>query len=147
VNALPLEDDELLAGLRRAAGHYDPVPRQVLEAAKGAFALRTLDDELADLLFDSLLDDDLVGVRGGITRQLTFGVGDVTIDLDVEADELVGQVSPAATVGLAVETPDDAVMVEVDDRGRFFATRPTTGPFRLRLSLDDRQLTTEWVTL
>jgi hypothetical protein len=138
VNALPLEDDELLAGLRRAAGHYDPVPRQVLEAAKGAFALRTLDDELADLLFDSLLDDDLVGVRGGITRQLTFGVGDVTIDLDVEADELVGQVSPAATVGLAVE---------VDDRGRFFATRPTTGPFRLRLSLDDRQLTTEWVTL
>jgi hypothetical protein len=147
VSTLPLDDDELLAQLRQAAGHHDPVPRHVLEAAKGAFALRTLDDELADLLFDSLLDEDLVGVRGAVTRQLTFGVGDITIDLDVETDELVGQVSPATPIGLAVETPAEAVAVEVDDRGRFFATRPTTGPFRLRLSLDERQLTTEWVTL
>lgn len=145
-DTLPLDDDELLARLRGLAAVNDPVPAAVLTAAKGAFALRTLDDELADLLFDSLLDEALVGIRGSASRQLTFGVRDMTIDLDVDDDGLVGQVSPSGPTVVELEMLDGSVTGEVDDLGRFFLARPT-GPFRLRVGVDGHQVTTEWVNL
>lgn len=143
---LPIDDDELLDRLRGLAAVQDPVPASVLTAAKGAFALRTLDDELADLLFDSLLDEALVGIRGNASRQLAFGVRDMTIDLDVDDEGLVGQLSPSGPTVIELEMLGGSVTGEVDELGRFFLTRPT-GPFRLRVGVDGHQVTTEWVNL
>lgn len=143
---VPLDDDELLEHLRQLARRHDPVPASVVNAAKGAFALRTLDDELADLLFDSLLDESLVGVRGTASRQLTFGVRDLTIDLDIDADGLVGQIVPSGPTAVELEMLDGNSAADVDDLGRFFLARPS-GPFRLRVGVAGHQVTTEWVNL
>ena len=147
MSPLPLDDDQLLEQLRQLAAVKDPVPRSVVDSAKAAFALRTLDEEMADLLFDSLLDDSLVGVRGGSSRQLTFGVNEIAIDLDVESDQLVGQVTPAGIPTLELQTPELISSVAVDSLGRFFAKRPKAGPFRLRLDVEGQRVTTEWVNL
>lgn len=141
-----LSDDELLERLRGLAAVHDPVPAHVLGAAKAAFTMRTLDDELADLLFDSLLDEALVGLRGATARQLTFGVGDLAIDLDLDDAGLVGQLSPAALVPVELQTLEDSTLTETDELGRFFLPRPE-GPFRLRVGVDGRHVTTEWVHL
>lgn len=141
-----LSDDELLERLRTLAAVHDPVPASVLANAKAAFMTRTLEDELADLLFDSLVDDALVGMRGTVARQLTFGVGDVAIDLDLDDDGLVGLVSPAAVLPVELQTLEGSEVTETDELGRFFLSRPA-GPFRLRVGVDGRHVTTEWVHL
>lgn len=145
--ALPLDDDELLDRLRGLAAIHDPVPADLFRTARGAFALRTLDEELADLLFDSLLDEALVGIRGGATRQLTFGVDDLTIDIDIDGDGLVGHVSPSGPATVELQTPDSIVDADVDALGRFFVDQPPNGPFRLRVALAGKWVTTEWVNL
>jgi hypothetical protein len=147
VTTLPMDDDELLERLRVAASVHDAVPLDVLAAARGAFALRTLDDELADLLFDSLLDEDLVGVRGGGPRQLSFGADEVTIDVDVDDHGIVGQLAGPEATGVELQTPDVRLAADVDDLGRFFLDHLPAGPFRLRIDLGGRRVTTEWVNL
>jgi hypothetical protein len=144
---LPLDDDELLDRLRALAATHDPVPAGLFAAGRNAFALRTLDEELADLLFDSLLDEALVGIRGGTTRQLTFGVEDLTIDIDLDADGLVGQLSPSGPATVELQTPEAIVDADVDTLGRFFVDQPPNGPFRLRVAVAGKWVTTEWVNL
>ncbi len=146
-DVLPLDDDELIERLRRLAAVHDAVPAELFAVARGAFALRTLDDELADLLFDSLLDEALVGMRGGAVRQLTFGVDDLTIDIDLDTDGLVGHLSPSGPASVELQTPDNIRDAAVDELGRFFLDPPPSGPFRLRVALAGKWVTTEWVNL
>jgi hypothetical protein len=63
--------DQMLGRLRAVASRADPVPAGVVVAARGAFQWRTIDAELAELVYDSWVDDvALVGVRatGGPRR-------------------------------------------------------------------------------
>ncbi|MFD0744362.1 hypothetical protein ACFQ1L_23015 [Phytohabitans flavus] len=48
-----LDDDALMAELRRIAAEVDPVPPSVIEAARAAIFTRHLDHELAELVADS----------------------------------------------------------------------------------------------
>jgi hypothetical protein len=146
-DVLPVDDDELLERMRGLAAVHDPVPADLFTAARNAFALRTLDEELADLLFDSLLDDALVGVRGSTTRQLTFGVEDLTIDVDLDAGGLIGHLSPSGPATVELQTPDSILDADVDDLGRFFLDQRPAGPFRLRVAVAGKWVTTEWVNL
>ena len=50
------ESDPLLEELRRIASLVEPVQPETVAAARGAFALRTIDVELAALVHDSLVD-------------------------------------------------------------------------------------------
>jgi hypothetical protein len=147
VSTLPIDDDELLDRLRGLAAVHDPLPASLFASSRAAFALRTLDDELADLLFDSLLDDALVGIRGGTARQLTFGVEDLTIDVDLDTDGLVGHVSPTGPATVELQTPDAIHDADIDELGRFFLDQPPAGPFRLRVAVAGKWVTTEWVNL
>ena len=144
---LPADDDQLVERLRVAALVHDAVPASVLAAGRFAFTFRTLDDELADLLFDSLLDEALVGIRGSASRQLTFGAGDVTIDLDVDDHGLVGQLGDGGHGTVSLQSPRATATVAVDTFGRFFLDRPPSGPFRLQVEVRGRRVTTEWVNL
>jgi hypothetical protein len=146
-DTLPIDDDELLDRLRGLAAIHDPVPSSLFTAGRGAYALRTLDDELADLLFDSLLDEALVGIRGGTGRQLTFGVNDLTIDVDLDTDGLIGHVSPSGPATVEVQTPNTLVDADIDELGRFFVDHTPSGPFRLRVAVAGQWVTTEWVNL
>src|ERR1700732_817424 len=80
-------DERLLAQLRHLARTADPVPDEVVFAARGSFAWRRVDADLAALTFDSLLDDaGLATVRSGdAVRLVTFDAGDVSVELEITA--------------------------------------------------------------
>jgi hypothetical protein len=50
------EDDQLEHELRRLAAGLDPAPPELVQAAADAFSWRNIDAELAELVFDSLLN-------------------------------------------------------------------------------------------
>ena len=64
-------EDELLELVGRALRAAEPVPDHVIAGARAAWTWRTIDEELAELVFDSAAE--LTGVRSEDTaRQLTF---------------------------------------------------------------------------
>jgi hypothetical protein len=146
--------DLLEVRLRRLAQAADPVPELVLETARAAFTLRTLDAELAELVHDSAVDPDLVLVRGpgdADVRMLSFEHGSVAVDLQVSETaagrELLGLVTGAAG-DVEVEQAGGRTTVPLDDAGRFVVQGLATGPVRLHLHAEDgTAITTSWVTL
>lgn len=143
-------EDELLAELRALVAERPP--EDVVEAAKGAYAWRTIDAELAELVRDSALEP-AGAVRGDEgPRLLTFEVDDVTVEVEVGDDRdrrrVVGQVVPPQPARVEVVHSGTASQVVADDLGRFTATDVAGGPVRLRLTLDDgRTVETAWVVM
>jgi hypothetical protein len=145
--------DRLIA-LCSAAERLDPMPHPVIAAGRAAWAWRRIDAELAELTYDSLLDDaSLAGVCGVATgpRLVSFEAGDVTIEVEVASDRdhrrLVGQIVPPQCVSLTVRRLEGTSAVETDDLGRFH-TEVSAGPMSLRCELTlDRAIETEWLVL
>jgi hypothetical protein len=128
-------------------------PPELVEAGKGLFTWRTIDAELAELAYDSLVADDEPGVRaGGQPRTLTFEAGGLTVEVEVDdvpgARRLIGQLTPPGRAELELRTADDAVVGEADDLGRFVLALPVA---KLRSSLRIRRgsatVETAWVPL
>ena len=141
-------DEVLLARLRQAAVD-DPPPPLVLEAAKAAFVMRTLDAELATLIADSR--ETVGAVRGPAdTRLLVFEAASLTVDLQVtprgDRRHLVGQVTPAAGPA-SVDTPGGVRPLELDSYGRFVSDEVPAGPVRLHFGTDGRPVATAWTML
>lgn len=148
------ERDALESELRALATVRDGVPADVVTAALAAFAMRTLDAELAELTYDSLLDEPvLAGVRGtGGTRHLTFEASDFVLDLQIGLDperRVAGQVTPAETTELELRHSAGTIRAPVDNLGRFVAGPVPPGPFSIRVPqyADRRALATMWIAL
>lgn len=148
---MTVSDDELLALVGRALQMADPVPDRVLAGARAAWTWRTIDEELAELVFDSAAE--LTGVRSEDTaRQLTFRAPGLEIEVmvvDEASRRLVGQLIPPGefTVQLAV---GDQVLDEATDRlGRFTFDAVAPGPVRISVIGTDgtHVVSTEWVLL
>ena len=144
-----IDDDELLELLSASLSATDPVPDHVLDGARAAFTWRTIDTELAEIVFDSARE--LTGVRSEeASRQMTFRAPGVEIEVMVIEDglrRLVGQLVPpsVATVQLVV---DDAVCsVQTDRLGRFAFDDLGPGPVRLAVLGADggSAVQTDWV--
>ena len=127
------DEPELEVELRQAAARFDPVPPALLQAAAGAFSWRTIDAELAELTFDSLVDqDELALVRGPAQRRLlSFQAGGLAIDLEVTSAssgrELVGQLAPPQQASVEIRSGTGVVVIEADELGgprRAGAVRP-----------------------
>ncbi len=92
-----MQDDEIMALLAEALERADPVPAHVMDNARAAFTWRTIDAELAELVFDSALHAS--GVRSEeANRQVTFRSSNVEIEIMILEDRgrrLVGQLVPA----------------------------------------------------
>ncbi|MGH2771271.1 MAG: hypothetical protein ACRDJF_12240, partial [Actinomycetota bacterium] len=92
-----LQDAFWMEKLRRIAAWMDPVPASVVSAARAVLTWRRIDAELAELAYDSVMDEaGLVTVRGAETpRLLTFQTSGITVDLEVTSNDderrLVGQ--------------------------------------------------------
>lgn len=148
-------DDELAAWLAAAAGRYDPVPVDVVAAAKGSFTWRTVDTDLAALAYDSALDDaPLAGVRGGGgTRTLTFEAPDLTVEVAVDEGgtrTLVGQLVPPQPADVEIRYPGGSETVEADEVGRFRSTGIPPGPVSLVCRArrhPETVVETDWVVL
>lgn len=141
-----LDTDLLEEELRQAAAVLDPLPPALLQIAVDAYALHDLDTKVAELSFDSLVD--ALPVRGAEAppRMLTFSAGEVTVDVEVTAHGLMGQLMPPQPARIEVlGGPRPGSSLTADDMGRFTGAAPPSGPFALRLRTAGDVVETEWL--
>jgi hypothetical protein len=197
----PWDDDAaLLADLHAALRDTKPAPAAMIEAGIAALAWRTVDADLAGvaastasgdsadvpapagrcrptvlpLRYDSACDRAMAARTrtADPARMLVFGGDQFTIELEVSATGLVGQViaageasgeaagdTPEAAVdtrdtGDAVakriewQTPDGtSVATTVDPGGYFLLPQPSPGPARLLVRTGTAAVVTSWVCL
>jgi hypothetical protein len=132
--------DEIVleAELRAPAARLEPVPDRLVQAAVDAYAWRTVDADLAELVFDSLADSQEAAlVRGGEgERLLSFQASSLTIEIEVTAAgaarRLVGQLVPPQRADVEIRRQDDVVTIATDELGRFIADSLPAGPVSLR---------------
>jgi len=145
---MPTSDDGLARIVADAVRQHDPVPRAVVDAAKAAYTWRTIDDELAELVYDSS-EAGLVGVRAGATaRQLTFRAAGVEIEVMVaETGErrLVGQVVPPQQASVEVRTDAGVSAMDTDELGRFSAGLGDAGRIQVAITTSQVRVITGWV--
>ena len=152
-----LDDDQLEEELRQLAARWEPVPRELMLAAADVFGWRDIDTELADLVYDSLLDSDEAAlVRGADDQRLfSFRAGDMTIDLEVTRTgperSLLGQIIPPQACLVDLRQQRNVVTVISDDLGRFRSEPHPPGPLSLRLhppvGTSQPTVTTDWVSI
>jgi len=155
-------DDTLVSELREYFARVDPVPLLVTEAAKAALGWRRLDADLAELLSDSsdssVEAEALAGVRGvgAPVRTVSFGAGEVTVELEIHVEgtrrTVLGLITPPSVSTIEIETADSAAevaTVESDGLGRFRAPLPHGGNIRLRVTSVDPgpPVETSWITI
>jgi hypothetical protein len=150
------DDDELLAALREAldAAHH-PQLELVVASARDAFTYQRLDEELAQLVYDSLLD---VGVASATRaredpRVVVFENDAISIEIEIIGDTIVGQVAPPGQVRVTVEVPEQAALqVHTDKLGCFSLTAASLGalsrgPLRLQIERGEDTTVTEWTRI
>lgn len=150
VDPASLDDDELLALLGQVVAATDPPPPSVVAGALAAETWRTIDAELADLVFDSAME--LAGTRGptNAARELTFQAGDVEIEILVTAGvhaQLEGQLIPAVVEVIELASLASAETAAVDELGRFRFDQVPPGPVRLGVQRPEGWVHTTWVVL
>lgn len=147
-------DDQLTDELRRLASRLDPVPPELLDAAAGAFAWRDIDAELAELVFDSLLDTDEASLVRGVPerRLVSFTGGGLTIDVEVSSAgperTVMGQIVPPQRGVVDIRRRQETVSIEADELGRFRSGPLPPGPLSLRLRpAGGTPVVTDWLAL
>jgi hypothetical protein len=154
-------DEQLMVELCSLFTRLDPVDPRLLDQARFAYCWRSVDSELAELSFDSLVDHDLaLAVRAAgdpalEPRMLGFGavVGGENVAIEVEVTPgpgrpaLVGQLLPpdATTVELQAGT-GEVDTVQADELGRFLIEPVPSGPVRLRMRHGESLVHTTWVS-
>lgn len=151
------DDNELEQELRRLAARLDPVPPELVEAAAEALSWRDIDTELAELVFDSLLDAGQgAPVRGSADRRLvSFQTPGLTIDVEVTSTasgrEVLGQITPAQRATVEIRHRAGIVTTDADELGCFRSASLQTGPMSLRLRPADRgprpAVVTDWLSI
>ena len=146
------DDDELLAEIGSVLHDADSVPPEVLEAAKSAYTWRTVDMELAALVYEAAVQpDELVTVRStnSAEQTLMFRVDDRSLELESTPDSLMGQIDPPSEGELIVEWADGKTAnAPIDELGWFTIRPKPPGTLRLRcLPTDGRAFVTEWMRL
>ena len=143
-------DRELLSRLRSMLADADPVPREVVAAARDSYGWRSIDAQLAALVADSLLDT--APVRGSSERLLSYEVGDSIVEVEVTDTggrlRIVGQLTPSRPARVRADQPSGSVEVLADRFGRFTIEGLTPGPTRfvcVPVGADDAtQVQTDW---
>ena len=146
------DDEALLAALRQAVDAMRDVPGDFVEAGKQAFAWHNVHAELAQLSYDSERDSAAAaGVPAGTAsvRALTFTSAHLGIELEVTADSVIGQVTPARSATVTVQPRSgDETELSTDEIG-YFSVRPIP-PVMFRLHVQagaDVDVLTSWITL
>lgn len=146
------DDDELLMRLRQAIDAGKAVPPGFAEAAKNAFAWHNIDAELARLTYDSIQGRGLVAAtpsEAASIRALTFTHPRLTIELEITAESVLGQLTPAQGATIEVQThAGPEPVISADEIGCFSIEPIPRGKFRLRCRAGpDIDVLTGWITL
>ena len=142
------DPDPLLLELGAAVRDGQAVPASFLAAGRAAFAWRTVDAELATLAAEG----ETAVVRSAEPAQLrsfTLAARELSIEVEVTGDALVGQVVPPAPGRVVLQTArQEPVEAEVDELGWFTLQPLPSGMFRLHLTPSNGSaVVTEWLTL
>jgi hypothetical protein len=147
------DDDRLLAALGEAVRAAREVPASFVEAGRAAYTWHGIDAELAALTFDSAAEPaaavPAIRAEEASPRFLTFAAADLTIELEVGADAIVGQIVPPQP-GHADACPASgpASTTEIDEIGCFVIRPLPTSPFRLHChGRSGISALTTWITL
>ncbi len=148
-------DDALMDALREAAGASDDVSPRVLAAARGAFAWRDIDADLAlaEVAYDSVLDAGggalaMRGTEPDGARMLVFQGSGCTVEIEVGERGIVGQLIPPGQGRVELLTGEGAARTATtDDVGCFAFGTPPEGPVRLRCSIGGASFVTEWIVV
>jgi hypothetical protein len=148
----PETGEEFYERLAAVVVSRDSVPPEVVAAAKASFAWRTVEDDLAELVYDSAESRGVLsGVRGSSARQMTFERGDLAVELEVGGGSpvtVVGQVVPPQRVRIEIRHLDGSMYALADDLGRFDVASAPAGPVSLRFELESgKRVATTWVRL
>lgn len=153
--------DALMGELGGLLARLDPVPPQLLDQVRRVFCWRSIDAELAELSFDSLVDRDLALAVRSVSdsvlepRMLGFGAvvdgEDLSIELEVSSMDgqctMFGQLSPAGASTVRLQARDgETVDVPLDELGRFLVRPVPRGPVRLQIQHAGRVVQTTWVS-
>ena len=145
------DDDELLTALGQAFRARESVPEWFAETGKNAYAWHNIDAELAQLTYDSHSDrEQAAAVRSEAAsiRALTFTSPQLSIELEVAENTLIGQIIPPGPGTLEVHTTAGVTSSPVDEIGCFSVTPIPASPFRVRCrTADGTDVLTGWITL
>jgi hypothetical protein len=153
---VPDEPDEIEVEeqLREIIERFDPIPERLLAAALDSYTWRTVDSELAQLVLDSVAEDQGALVRGREdVRLLSFEATGLTIDIQVSSGgqgrRIVGQLAPPGHAAVQVRQGSGVTDLDADELGRFRA-QLRDGPFSLKCSAGPgrtRSVVTDWITI
>lgn len=144
--------------LLRLIAAADPVPAEVVSAAKASLTWLTIDAELAELSFDSLESSELVGTRAaGGPRTVSFEYRNLSIEIEIDSTpsgaSIIGQVAPAVPTAIELARDDhpgpQTVTPDAAGRFSFAGVHPGRARMLLRFAAGDgpAQLLTEWMTI
>jgi len=132
----------------------DPTTAGVLGSELAGIVLRSVDDELASLVYDSNVDLDLfrsVRAEAATSRQMTFEARELVLELEVSATRhLVGQVVPPQTAVVELRHRGGTMPFETDGLGCFDVAKLPEGPVSFRCRPSDpavQAVATSWITL
>jgi len=141
------DDDQLMQDLDEAL--HGAVSDGARQAARAAFAWRTIDEELMRLAHDSSLTEEVM-VRGAAIapRVVGFLGSDFTLEVEVDAGTVMGQVVPGKVCRVSILTPTGTFgSAETDESGFFSLPAPDGGPVRFTVAGESAVQSTEWLTL
>jgi hypothetical protein len=145
------DDEQLMSELREALRAREAVPDWFIETGKSAYAWHNIDAELAQLTYDSLSDTAAAAVtrsEAASIRALTFTSAHLSIELEVTARSLLGQIIPPRGGTIEVHTRGGVTSLPADEIGCFSVAPIPDGPFRLRCrTTDGTDVLTGWITL
>ena len=144
-------EERLIEALSRALDATDPIPDHVVEAAREAIFWRTIDAELAELVFDSSTEL-LTSVRGAdLVRQVTFRSPGVEIEIMVTDEgncRLVGQLVPPQVAQVELRSGNQVLTTSTDSLGRFTFADVQRGSVQLAVRLQAGALVvTDWLVI
>ncbi|MGH9296744.1 MAG: hypothetical protein ACRDZP_02060, partial [Acidimicrobiales bacterium] len=149
----------------------DPAPPSVASRAAEAYSWRSIDDELALLVYDSLLDPSvsenvrsapysfdsgarsIPGAQGLSSRQLTFQAPELILEVEVSGSsprELMCQVVPPQPATLEIRHRNGTVELAPDRYGTFHLCPLPRGPVCLRcqpIADEPGPVATSWIEL
>ena len=146
---MDIHDDEVMMEQLRVALAGARVPPERLRAAEGAFAWRTIDEELLALSHDSLLEAPALVRSAAVDaalRIVSFEGGGVQLEMELVGGQLTGQVLPAQGCRIVIQSPSAAShTIDVDDSGFFEVADVPAGPLRFRVERGDQVLVSAWL--
>ena len=140
-------------GLASVIALADPIPFDLLQSLRSSLSRRAVDAEVAELVYDSVLDGpgDVRSLLSG--RQLSFQGPRVSVEMEVlpERRRVLGQLIPPLPGDVEVRHGRGVDQVPVDDLGRFVIDELPKGPVSFRCRGGDAGnsgvTVTDWIVI